>query len=473
MKINKDDRDILLAALLQKYRDDCQAIAAQPVTTTSASLFGYDQYDPTARDAEYRDFPTIKKFMMEQGVLSEHQAMIFKASYLYKKLINEVPPISFNNPYLAACLQYINRSSSFPEFVRKYQLKLEKDESYYQGFIFSNSLRLIKEFSFSANFKVAAPYPIRQWRLHKRNDEDPDFLYTGTAEHLGSHLYGTLDNEASTRRMFFIIYVGRGYFQHQSYLLGSFQGVANDEHPTAGEIVLLKRTRDKVLLPGKQERNQTLTKHEQLDVQRAKVYLLLRRHIFGASTSIPTTTEQFAMLSPHDGRLKDLVGIYRIANYTYNGNLIESWFEIKDSFEAFLYTRFDNKSESEGVILRCELTISSFEGNYFLHVYAFHLGHVHNYAVYNLNFKPQGPTPGAVLMGAFCSCTSNSRNLLAQYMLGVKLSDKQATELAQNLLPRHIWEEAIAQHCRQDAVLNFMVQELQLILKEKEIKNKR
>lgn len=439
----------------------------KPTDSTSSPLFGYGEYDPTVSLATHRSSPTIKKFMMDQGVLNRVEAARFNADHLYKKLINKEPPIKLNDFYLKACLRYINGTTTFPEFRTKFKQKLEQEKVYYRGFIFSKNLRIVKEFSFSANFSMPSPFPIEQWRLHKSSHIDEDVLYSGKGERLGGNLYCQLDNVASNRRMFFILYTGYGDFRTLPYLLGSFQGVSNDEQPTSGEIILIKSDRDKVFLPGQGDRNKALEALEKRETRLAEAYLLLNRNIFGSSKSFPLNTEQFAMLSPHDQRLRDLVGIYRTINYNNNGNIIESWFEVKESLEAFLYTRFDAGRRGENIRQRCEMSISSYEGNYYLHVYGYHMGHVHNYAVYNLNYRPQQNVPGEVLMGAFCSCSINSRKLSAHYMLGMKVPSDVAPDPETGLQPNRLDKKDIETNCKEDPTLDLLVRELQGILEEK------
>lgn len=456
MKLHEEDKSLLWKAIKRKYVADCKNAGERPPTQQTEAYFGYGKYNPTDPRAKYASAPTIKRFMIEQGILSPADAISFNTQYLYKKFMLEPAPLSIKDEVVFRCLEYVGFPGEFNSFREAYQEKLDEQQTFYRGYYYSSTIGKVQEFSFSADFTFEPPYDIRQWRLHKRTPHDEDLLYTGTAERNRSYLYCQLETHHQMRNLYLILYTGAGDFKNLSYLFGTFAGVSNNDEPMAGEVVLIKSARSKVIPYNHRRRLKPLNQTEWMESKQAEYYLMLKRNHIKSQPRIPANAQAFARICYNFEEIQDLVGIYKILNYTTKGNLIISWMEINDNLEGKLRTRFDSKLRTWEVEQRCEFQIQQYQGNNYLQIFGYLDDHLHNYAVYDLNFPFRKNIKEQVLMGTFCSCRTNGRELAANHLIAVKVEEKGPI-LHTRFTTRKILSAKIQEEVKKDAGMKTLV----------------
>lgn len=469
LQLNEQDRDLLWKALLRKYVDDCKKTGETPAKNQSEALFGYGKYDPSGPKSDKSRAPTIKRFMIEDGVLegSKHQG--FNAQYLYRKFILESPPVKIRDRDIAICLTYAGYPSDFLTFRSLFTEELEAAQSYFRGFFYSTTLAQVREFTFTCDFTHGPPYDIRQWRIHKRFEGDEDFLYTGIAERNRSHLYCRLENALQTRHLYLILYAGAGDCKNLPYLFGTFTGVSNNDEPMAGELILIKSEREKVHLFQQSKPPAPLSESAWQEGKRAEYYLMINRNHFHAPPKIPANQPSFAETCYYFDELSELAGVYAIANYTRNGNLVMSWLSISDDLSGWLRTRFDSWEEEKEVEQNCTFHLEQYQGHYYLHLFGYHEHHFHNYAVFDLNYRTRKNGKKILLPGAFCSCSNNGRPLGAQQLFAIKAGAPTVISGNPAYAPKWIKADQIDQEVSRNTQLALLLDALGPFQKDRSV----
>jgi hypothetical protein len=138
--------------------------------------------------------------------------------------------------------------------------------------------------------------------------------------------------------------------------------------------------------------------------------------------------------------------------------------EIRDNMEGRLRTRFDSSSREREVEQRCEFQMEQYQGNHYLHIFGFMGDHLHNYAVYDLNYYQRIKARDRILMGSFCSCRINGRELAASRLMATRVTSKGNLEDSKRFSSRRLLKEEIPAAVKQDDQLALLLEQLDACL---------
>ena len=220
----------------------------------------------------------------------------------------------------------------------------------YRVFRYSNTENEVKEFTIKIDFARGLYIQEKGFFGHSN--------YKGFGEYSNDGIYGLLKYGSGSQvyHISFSIFTGGlnrklGTIPEDPILPGMYQAVRNKGHDRiAGEMLLVRKDTE-------------LEVDEELNIKRyfnwQKNYLQIEGKTFGKSKDIRSYDSQY----PSD--FHHLIGVYRAWSYNRKGQIIQSKFEIKENYEAYLYSmialdRNDPKSEGKQ---KCKFRISKFNNH--------------------------------------------------------------------------------------------------------------
>lgn len=196
-------------------------------------------------------------------------------------------------------------------------------------------------------------YPIQITNLHlQERDGVDDRVYKGTARQWTSCLSAHLHEKQNDLPLFLIAYTSHYRAQDMPIIHASLQGIATNGHPTASEIVLIKRKEgnQEIPYPG--------------DLQNLKYYLWIQRRYFRVPPRIINDLKFLEARKIDTQDLYDLGGHYRIWTIGRHRKLsdqyiLQSYFWISaDEGAGFKTERLRSQHENQVAVM----SISHFQG---------------------------------------------------------------------------------------------------------------
>ncbi len=278
----------------------------------------------------------------------------------------------------------------------------------YKAYYFYFPDNKIFEFDIKIDFINASgdTYPMELTNLHRLSNEDEDGrLYKGSAKQHSSCLSATLVNKEHDFPLSLIAYTSHHNASDMPILHASLQGISRNGHPTASEIVMLK----------KWERGEDITVEGNLDY--LKYYLLIQRRYFRVPPRIVTNLKFLEARRIEARDIRDLEGHYRIwtavhDNYQEKENqrrytILQSHFWIAANEGAYFTTKRPKSDRNNQPVM---MSISHLEGGKLcLSTHLNQSTSVINYVIMDLpdtSFERNG-------RGVYCTITSDGR-LLAE-----------------------------------------------------------
>lgn len=196
-------------------------------------------------------------------------------------------------------------------------------------------------------------YPIKITNLHLQEPNGvDDRVYKGTARQLTSCLSAQLYEKQNDLPLFMIAYTSHYRAQDMPIIHASLQGIATNGHPTASEIVLIKRQEgDRIIpYPG--------------DLDNLKYYLWIQRRYFRVPPRIISDLKFLEARKIDTQDLYDLSGHYRIwtsgrHRHIETQYILQSYFWISSDYGAqFKTDRLRSKHDKQVAVM----SISHFQG---------------------------------------------------------------------------------------------------------------